>query len=372
MPRVIGAVIVIGIGVSCLREVRPGEVAVLERLGYAEMSADGKTVALLQPGLHVTLPWPIDELRRIPTADLQYAEVGTESHATPGLEKVDFQFWLVGGDPNSPEEINSQFVTGDAGSPQMLETHVGIYWRVANPAKFYTHLAHSDFFEKSAEGTQALPVYDALVQQAASFAVTRTFAIHTLDKIMLSDRKEVEEHCKRILQDKLNEVDSGLEVEDLTIVDLHPPKGFADQDDYTSPDGKKRGPASAYENVVSMREYKEGITDVAEAYKVRMTTLAHGDAETEINRATAYQYDTVSKAEGEAARMTTMMAGYDSVPSDERAYYSKLAELQVKYNNLKDALAPVNKIVVDPRVKDVQLYQKTEKSGAGLARPPGQ
>ena len=90
MPRALGALVVIGIVVSCLRVVRPGEVAVLERLGAKEMSADGKQIALLQPGLHLLMPWPIDQLLRIPTQELQEADVGAELHAPGGAEDGGF------------------------------------------------------------------------------------------------------------------------------------------------------------------------------------------------------------------------------------------------------------------------------------------
>ncbi len=80
---------------------------------------------------------------------MQETEVGTELHAPPGQEKIDFQFWTVRGDDKPEADSESQFVTGDAGSPQMLETYVKILWRVEDAAKFYNGLSHSDFYEKS-------------------------------------------------------------------------------------------------------------------------------------------------------------------------------------------------------------------------------
>jgi hypothetical protein len=40
------------------------------------------------------------------------------------------------------------------------------------------------------------------------------------------------------------------------------------------------------------------------------------------------------------------------------------------YRTLRDVLAPVSKILVDPKVKDVSLYQASEKSGMSLPIPP--
>jgi len=51
-----------------------------------------------------------------------------------------------------------EFITGDPGSPQMLETYVQVRWRVADPLRFYSSLSHSDFFEKSETVTRAVPI----------------------------------------------------------------------------------------------------------------------------------------------------------------------------------------------------------------------
>jgi len=46
-----------------------------------------------------------------------------------------------------------------------------------------------------------------------------------------------------------------------------------------------------------------------------------------------------------------------------------LMKQQLLYATLKDLLDPVNKIIVDPDVKDVQIYQATDK-GLVPAGPP--
>ncbi len=375
MPRAIVAMIVIAIFAGSIRVVQPGEVAVLERLGSANIikDADGKVTlgkdSLLQPGLHLTFPWPIDSLFRIPTGALQNAHVGVELHEMPGMDKIPFEFWTAGPEPTTEQQVQTQFLTGDTGSPQLIETYVSILWRVGDPAKFYTHLSHSDFYEKNSGGTQALPVYDELVRQCAYFAVTRAMATHSLDDIMLKGRLEVQEHCLRILQDKLDAVDSGIIIEDLTISDLHPPRGH-DLPDPTMPDGVRRGPASQYEDVVSQREWKEFSINRAMGQNVADTTLAKGDAAAAISEAEGYRADRIGTAQADAAHMTSMFSNMESLSPGKKDLLEELAKTQTKYRSLQDVLAPVNKVVVDPRVKDVQLYQTGNNPFA--PRPPGQ
>lgn len=370
MPRVLLALVVIAILVSCIRVVRPGEVAVLERLGSAQGYPDlaAMDAALLQPGLHLTLPWPIDQLVTIPVSRLQTTAVGSELHGTTGGPggKVDFQFWRFRMSNVQENEEENEFVTGDQSndrgvihpSPQMLETFVGIWWRVREPAKFYNSLSHSEFVDKSAGGeTRVLPIYEALIQQSAAYAVTKTFAIHTLDDIMTNGRTEVTQHCRKILQEKLDTAESGIEIVDLTIKDVHPPLGTDETDDFREPDGKRRGPANAYENVVSKREFKEQIINLAQAEKVRDVNIAKGEGYTEVGRAKSYKIEQVAKAQGENERLMNMVAGFEDKDASQREFLTGLARQQKLYQALKDVLPNVNKVIVGPDVTPPQIWQ---------------
>jgi regulator of protease activity HflC (stomatin/prohibitin superfamily) len=402
MPRTLLAMVLLAIGASCLKVVKPGHVAVLERLGYTPLDADGRRPqarAILQPGLHVTMPWPIDDLVDIPTGQLQMVEVGTELHATGAWKNVDFQFWVYRPGKSEEEEAEDLFITGDPGSPQFLETYVQVEWKVADAARFYAAMSHSEFLEKGPKESKTLPNYQAMVQQCTSYAVTQTFAIHSLEQILITDRKEAEEHCRAILQEKLDALCAlpgeksgvstrGVEIAYLSIKDLHPPKWREDRpvargtriggqlvkdakgqyivEDTPEHTGMmERGPASAFELVVSMREFKEEIINRAQAEAIEMTNLADGEAKSVEALAKAYKAETLARAQGGAKRLTAMTKEWTM--SKEQMDRLKL---QLFYEALKDLLEPVTKVVVDPEAKDVHIYQGTEKGGGGF-RPPG-
>jgi regulator of protease activity HflC (stomatin/prohibitin superfamily) len=373
MPRALAAIVLIAIGLSCIRVVKPGEVAVLERLGSAAYDPATRRLlpeALLRPGLHLTLPWPVDELVTIPDQSLQLTRVGTPLHAPDGWKNVDFQFWTLRGAKEEGEN-EDEFITGDPGSSQLLETYVEVRWRVADPAMFYSALSHSEFYEKGSGATRALPIYEAMIQQCTAFAVTRSFAMHSLEQIMISDRAEVEDHTRQLLQDKLSALGSGIEVVYLTIKDLHPPYWRPDQDNAAEPEiggmRRLRGPASAFEFVVSMREWMHMQVNLAEGEKIAKLNLATGDAKSAIARAEAERSDKVARAQGEAGRLTTMLKDID--PARQR-FEMGLLEQQLKFKSLSGSVYdPVNKVIVDPSVKDLQLFQTTNQ-GLLPMRPP--
>ncbi|HEY4329227.1 MAG TPA: SPFH domain-containing protein, partial [Phycisphaerae bacterium] len=362
MPRSLLAILVIAIGCSCIRVVDPGEVAVLERLGYAPTDGKGHLLetGILQPGMHITFPWPIDELVRIPTQQLQVTQVGTELHASPAWKGIDFQFWTVR-NSNEDKDTNDLFVTGDKGAGQLLETFVEVRWHVTDPATFYNAMSHSEYFDRSSTETKTLPIYEAIIQECTSFAVTRTFAIHSLEQIMVGDRREVEQHCREILQEKIDSMGKaiglagcGIHIEYLTIKDLHPPYWHADRYAPGEPrvggrinfvanqEGKKqitieadgtnsnieRGPASAFEFVVSMREFHETLIDLARAESTAEILDAQGFANSTKKRAEAYALDKVARAHGDADRLVEMTKGMEGMKPEERNYELGLLEQQ--------------------------------------------
>jgi regulator of protease activity HflC (stomatin/prohibitin superfamily) len=401
MPRALLALLVLAIGISCIRVVPPGKVAVLERLGYTPLDADGRRPqesAILHAGMHLTFPWPIDELVYIPTDQLQLVDVGTELHATGDWKKVDFQFWTIrprGADQNETDDL---FITGDPGSPQFLETYVQVQWRVADAARFYAAMSHSEFHEKDEKAnseTKILPGYQAMVQQCTSFAVTRTFAIHTLEQVLITQRAEAEEHCKKILQEKLDALCAlpgekagretrGIEVAYVTIKDLHPPYWKPDMPATSgtpiggaialTKEGKfemistperpaywTRGPASAFELVVSMREIKEQLINFGQREAIRLKNEAHGEALKTVAEANAYASEKVAQAHGTADRMIETTAGM-------RPEQMPLLKRWVFFEQFKGSFDPVQKVVVDPETR-VQIYQNSEK-GAGMPVVP--
>lgn len=377
MPRALAAMAIIAIGVSCIRVVQPGEVAILERLGYApidETTNRLKPEAILGPGMHLTLPWPIDELVSVPTDNLQLTDVGAELHAPKEWKNVDFQFWTIRATATDEEEEENQFLTGDPGR-QMLETYVQVRWRVKDPALFYMALSHSEFYEKKAENTRVVPIYEAIIQHCTTYAVTRTFAIHSFEDILIKARGEAENHCKRILQEKLDSIGSGIDIVNCTIKDLHPPYWRAEREDPTAPEiagtRRSRGPAGAFEFVINARQYWEMQTRMAEAEKNARIVQAKGVADATIATAQADRQKRISQALSEVGQMRAML---ESLPPESRNFDIGLMMQDMRYKAMLERINPANGAgppfyIVDPTV-DFNAWQTWENTG--VVRPPNQ
>jgi len=267
-------------------------------------------------------------------------------------------------------DTSNQFITGDPRSPQILETYVAVLWRVSDPEKFYHGLSHSEFYEKSGDVTKAAkPIYVEIVQQCTSFAVARTYAVHTLDQIMVTDRRAIEGHCKALLQQQLDKAGTGITIVSLNITDLHPPLGGGDSPlDPARPEAGPIGPAHAYENINNMMQMKELFVQNGNAQKDVAIWQARGIKATDINGAEAFRAERVANAKGEADRISTMISKFSILAPSEANFMLSLAKRRAMYNITKDASAPVNKVLIDPSVKDITIYEITPNTG-NVPRP---
>lgn len=333
MPRALVALAVLAVFVSCFRTVEPGEVAIRERLGQA---TDEDIEHPLQSGIHFMAPWPIDTLVRIPVDAVQKVYVGVNENEVTGL---DFSFWAF----KHTESGEPDFITGDQ---QLVGGFVVVWWRVKNPTKFYRNLSHSEHIEASLGGPRVLPIYEAIIEETANQAVAQTFGTHTMEQIIGAGRQEVQEHTKATLQAKLDALGSGIDVIDLSIRDVHPPKG---DDDMATASTVVRGPASAYEEVVAAREDSERFMNNAAAYKTAKINQAKGEAAVILDSAQAYKQSTINNATGERDRRAALIEQFSKQKEVGRNWMT--------YQALEQVLPSVNKVILGPKVESPTIWQ---------------
>lgn len=343
MPRTLVALVILAILASMIRVVNPGEVAILERLGHVRGCPDPAeiTKTALHPGIHLTLPWPIDRLTYIPHGRVRFVSVGNDVEIEPG---VDFHFWASG---KKDEDIFSRFVTGDhdnAGKPaqQLLETYAVVTWSVRNPGQFYMTLSHSEFASRGS----VRPIYEAMVEELAARAITRAFAECNASDIMAYGRKALEERCLAMLQKELDALRSGIEIRQLNIKDVHPPVGNPVQ---FGPEGQSvAGPAEAYEAVVQKLEEKETKIIAARTGAYAMKQQALGQAVQEVQGAEAQAWAKRGDAEDKAQRLGKTIRAFAEFPDAARR--------RVYYDLLNEILPAVPKVIVGPDVGPVDLW----------------
>jgi regulator of protease activity HflC (stomatin/prohibitin superfamily) len=199
-------------GLSALRLVPLDGRAVHERLGVP--------VAVLRPGLHLVLPWPLATLRRTEYGVVHDLPLG------PGAPAGDSAS-AEGPAPRSADRLWDQthqnelavLIASLSGGQQSFQT-------VSLDARVLYRVGLDDASVLRAVYGAADP--QALVRAAAGRLLAHDFAHRTLDGALGESREALGEQLRAALQADLDARDSGLELLGVVIESVHPPAGAAD------------------------------------------------------------------------------------------------------------------------------------------------
>ncbi len=274
---------------SGLHMIRPTEVGIVERFGRRLAPSE-------EPGLHYKLPWPIDRLTRVQARRIRTVEIGFRSNAArPDTEPAAYE-WNVqhraGRFQRKPEE--SLMLAGDQ---NMMEVNAVVHYRLARPDQFLLHqLSGDDTVRSAAEG-------------ALSAVATTT----SLDDILTTGRKQVEERVRKALQARLDRYTSGVEVLHVQLLDVHPSLEVVD----------------AFRAVSGAYEEKNRMINEAEGYRNEQVALSRGNAKALIAGAEGYSLGKKNRASGDASRFTEEEEAYRGNPAitDTRLYLETMEQV---------------------------------------------
>lgn len=261
-------------------------------LRFGQMVDTGKTA---EPGLHLKMPWPVDEVVKVSTRAVESLYVGN----TSGEEAA--MIWsMEHGD-------DLAFISGD---DSFFLPYVVIHYRIRDPLKFF--LGYQD---GAARG---------MLENACYQAMNRTFVTTPLYDLALYKRQEWLHDVEKEIQSELDVHDTGLEIVELCLRDLHPPKNIA----------------GVFEEVVAAWQQRERYRNEAEEYANKHLPQARSEALQALTKAESYLTAKVLRAEGEAGNHLLRLDGYMGGGEAMR----RMLVLRTAEEVLKDK----KKILVDP------------------------
>jgi len=269
--------------------IEPGEQALHERFG--------RHVAILDPGLHFKLPWPIDSVERHNTRAIQSFNVGFVPDAdlekentvlwTRAHYKVEFNLLVA-----SREQVTTASDTDQTVPANLLTVSIPIQFVVTNLLEWgYQH----------AEPAR-------LLEQIANREVVRYLASVDIDTVMSHGRGEAAAELRRRIQSESVKARLGTEIIFIGLQDIHPPIG-----------NKELRVAAAYEQVIGAEQEKAAKILEAEGYANQLLPDARSTAARTVNQARADAAVQVNDAEGRASRfnhqVTAFRAARDVYPA---------------------------------------------------------
>lgn len=274
---------------TVLAEVGPGELGIRERFGAA-LPGD------LEPGVHWKLPWPFERIVRVPVDKLQLVTVGSRPNS---------------GNPNPPVilwtgthyTVEDPFLVAakESGgrdisySVAILETSLPIYYRAKRS-------------EIRSYAFQFKDIPSALLAVGKSEA-TAYFASTDFLADISDAREKVCSDLRTRIQKQCDELDMGVEIVSVGMMDAHPPIGK----EPSKPESGEMNTAvaAAFQLEVIAKEETKRRRDQALAYQVKMEATASVEAfQIEVDAKT-YQNRVITLAEAEKK-------GFEALSSADR------------------------------------------------------
>ena len=286
-PIILGLIIIAILWtLSGLYRVLPDEQGVVLRFG--------KFVNTTQPGLNYHFPYPIETVLTPKVTKVNRIDIGFRSERDSGFTS--------GGVADVPEE--SLMLTGDE---NIVNIDFSVFWVIKNAGNFL-------FKIQDPQGT---------VKAAAETAMREVIARSNIQPILTEGRSLIETDTQEIIQQILDEYNSGIQITQVQTQKADPPDQVID----------------AFRDVQAARADMERSKNEAEAYANDVIPRARGEAEKILQAAEAYKKEVVAKAEGEASRFLAIYNEYKNAKSvtQERMYLETMEKV----------LADIDKVIIE-------------------------
>ena len=283
---------------TCFVFIEAGEQGLLERFGRP---VDGR--AVLDPGAHLKWPWPIDQVYRYRTGQIQAFDVGYTPEAGRANEKIilwtvahakEENFLVANREPAAGE--TAARASGRKTPPiSLLTVSIPVQFQIRDLSAWVYH--HQDAA--------------ALLRDLATREVVRYLVSVDLNEIMSSGRLEAGRLLRDRIQAAANANHLGADILFVGLQDIHPPVTVAGN----------------YEKVVSAIQLKQAKILAARADSIRTNVLAEAQATNLLNLARAERKSREAGALARAALFTNQIPAFNAAPSvyAQRAYLQTFA-----------------------------------------------
>jgi membrane protease subunit HflK len=299
--RILLAALVIYFLGSGIFTVTSQERAIVLRFGQPLRSAGQVEVGA---GLHWAFPYPIDEVIKMPVAQLQTAVSTVGWYATTPAQEAEGTEPEVGNSLNPAAE--GYTITGDG---NIIHTRASIRYRITEPLKFF--LNHRD----------GASVMTNLVDNALSYASAR----YRFDDAVRLDVTGFKEVTLKRLNELVAAHDLGVTIEPSQIDTLRP-----------------RQVKTEFAGVTSAEQERSKVLSDARTYANRVVNEAQGQATSRINTGETDRNRLVQNLASEAQKFTGLLPEYRKNPQYFRDRLQTEALRRILTNSQEKFFAPLN------------------------------
>lgn len=297
----ISLAVIVGWGVTGFYQVEPGEGAVVLRVGKYDRTE-------VRPGLRWHLPPPLESHEKVNVQEIRRERFGfgAVSEAVPGEKTATFETAIQTADSNI---VNLAFV---------------VQYQVADAFPFLYGLAD--------------PI--GTLRDAAQAAVREVVGRKSIDEVLSTDRGEIQNETRSILQQTLDsylagtrfEGQSAFGIKRVVLQVVQPPSPVQD----------------AFDDVVASQQDADRSISEARGDAKEIRERAEAEAREKLEAATAYKESKILEARGEAGRFSALYEEYVRAPEVTRR--------RLYLETMEKLMPTVDKVVVEPDTVSVMPF----------------
>ena len=241
----------------------------------------GKCEDILEPGLHLTLPWPLDKVDVYDTGKIRETVVGYDSN-----RKTDI-LWS-----ESHGGTEYKLLLGEGN--ELVSVNIRLHYKIDDLYEYVTASANAE-----------------KILNARAYSVVTDMTIGTtLDVIISEDRDKLAVMIENELSGYLDSINIGIAVVDVVIESIHPPVEVA----------------AIYQKAVSAEVEAQAEKSKAEGMAEATLSYAYMNRNSAIKIAEADQFERIGNARAEVSEFTAMVEANNAYP-DAFKYYKYLETL---------------------------------------------
>jgi len=345
--KVIMLILVVIFLASGFRTVGSDEQAIVLRFGKIRGVGEER---LLGPGLHWVFPYPVDEIVKIPVQKKVNLPIDSFWYYQSASE-------LLGGGPkprtNFSEKLNpvrdgycitrsekqDQALTGTAGSDyNIIHCKWQLTYKIDDPERFFRNV-YVDL-EKIPAGQNYADIISKNISQPLKYmfddAVVTSMVNYTIDDVLFEQVATIAQHVKKLLQEKLDTIESGIQVVSVQLTDKTWPRQVNE----------------AFQDSIKASQERQKAVSEAKTYAERTLNKVAGPIAAQLYA--ALQDETVSEEQKEFLWLQLAGTAQDII-AEALAYQTKVvASAQARAEYLKKILPELRK---RPELVMQKIYQ---------------
>lgn len=264
MPKNMGRMITIGIIVIVVLILGSTSFYTVQEQEKAAILTFGKYTSTSDAGLHLKMPYPIQQVVKVPANITQRIEIGFREENGQTVTLND-EALMITGDEN--------IVSADA----------VVEWRVGDMESYLYNIEDPEIF----------------LRNSAVAAIRSVIGSQPLDYVITDGKTVVQTQAKEKLDELNLAYNTGIFIQDLKFQDIEPPEGEVQE---------------AFRDVTNAREEKNTKINNARKYENDRIPKARGEAQALIEQAEAEKESRILNATGDVAKFNALYAAYVNNP----------------------------------------------------------